>query len=149
MPLIIMIFFAWGLVASTVIVHAIGIAMLLKVLIRWAGMPPLRLWPITGRLVWVACWLILLHVIEIAIWGGFYHWQGLLADAESAFYFSGATYTTIGYGDVVLAKPWRIFGPIEGLIGILMCGLSAGFFFAEVSNIHQAFHAKTDSLPRP
>lgn len=139
-----LIILAWGLVASTVIVHAIGIAMLLKALIRWAGTPPQRLWPITGRLVWVACWLIMLHVIEIAIWGAFYLWQGFLGDAESAFYFSGATYTTIGYGDLVLAKPWRIFGPIEGLIGILMCGLSAGFFFAEVSHIHQAFRTNAE-----
>ena len=44
--------------------------------------------------------------------------------------------TTIGYGDLVLAKPWRILGPVEGLTGILMCGLSAGLFFAIVSKIY-------------
>jgi hypothetical protein len=37
---------------------------------------------------------------------------------------------------VVLAKPWRILGPVEGLTGILMCGLSAGLFFALVSRIY-------------
>jgi hypothetical protein len=35
--------------------------------------------------------------------------------AEVAFYFSGTTYTTVGYGDVALAKPWRLLGPLEGL----------------------------------
>jgi hypothetical protein len=35
-----------------------------------------------------------------------------------------------------LAKPWRILGPVEGLTGILMCGLSAGLFFAVVSRIY-------------
>ena len=44
--------------------------------------------------------------------------------------------TTIRYGDLVLAKPWRILGPVEGLTGILMCGLSAGLFFAVVSRIY-------------
>jgi hypothetical protein len=142
MPLIIL--YAWGLVASTVTVHAIGIALALRVL-RWrSAVPAQQLWPITRRLVWVACWLILLHVTEVSIWGAFYYWQECLADAESAFYFSGVTYTTIGYGDLVLAKPWRFLGPIEGLIGILMCGLSAGFFFAEVNHFYQTIHAKTD-----
>jgi hypothetical protein len=49
---------------------------------------------------------------------------------------------TIRYGDLVLAKPWRILGPVEGLTGILMCGLSAGLFFAIVSRIYQA-HLQT------
>ena len=45
------------------------------------------------------------------------------------------TYTTIGYGDLVLSEPWRMLGPIEGLIGILMCGLSTAIFFAMISRI--------------
>ena len=57
-------------------------------------------------------------------------------DAEAAFYFAGVTYTTIGYGDLVLAKPWRMLAPIEGLTGILMCGLSTGVFFAVVGRIY-------------
>ena len=38
------------------------------------------------------------------------------------------TYTTLGYGDLVLPKEWRMIGPVEGLTGILMCGLSTGIF---------------------
>ena len=49
---------------------------------------------------------------------------------------AGVTYTTLGYGDLVLPKPWRMLGPIEGLVGILMCGLSAGLFFATVAAIY-------------
>ena len=143
MPLIIL--FAWSLVASTVVVHAIGLALMLRFLSRFGGVPPRHLWAISWRLIWVACCLILLHVAEITIWGMFYRWQECLPDAESTFYFSGVTYTTIGYGDVVLAKPWRLFGPIEGLTGILMCGLSTGFFFAEVNFIYQYIRAKADS----
>jgi hypothetical protein len=46
------------------------------------------------------------------------------------------TYTTIGYGDLVLPKPWRMLAPVEGLTGILMCGLSASIFFAVVNRIY-------------
>ena len=53
------------------------------------------------------------------------------------------TVTTVGYGDLVLSKEWRLFGPVEGLTGILMCGLSTAFFFVIVSkNILQRMDDK-------
>ena len=89
------------------------------------------------RMIW---WLVLLHLVEISIWALFYLWRGCLPNPEASFYFSGATYTTVGYGDLVLAKPWRMLGPIESLMGVLMCGLSTGYFFVVVSRIHQSRH---------
>jgi len=129
------IFIAWVLVALTVAVHAAGLAVLLSGWATWHALPPTRFWPITALLIRVTWWLILIHLIEISVWGFFYLWKGCLPDAESAFYFSGVTYTTIGYGDLVLQEPWRMLGPIEGLTGILMGGLSAGIFFSVVSRI--------------
>ena len=52
-------------------------------------------------------------------------------------YFSAVTYTTTGYGDVVLPERWRLSSAVEALTGILMCGWSTGFFFAIVSRINQ------------
>ena len=124
------------LVTLTVLVHATGFALLLRSLMKSRATPPTQTWSIAWLLIRVTWWLILIHVAEITLWALGYLWGGCLPDAESAFYFSGASYTTIGYGDVVLAKPWRILGPVEGLTGILMCGLSAGLFFALVSRIY-------------
>jgi len=42
---------------------------------------------------------------------------------------------TVGYGDVVLPQMWRNLGPVESIIGVLMCGLSASFLFAIVSRL--------------
>jgi hypothetical protein len=36
---------------------------------------------------------------------------------------------------LVLPREWRLLGPVEGLTGILMCGLSTGFFFAVVARV--------------
>ena len=63
----------------------------------------------------------------------FFWWEKCLPDAESAFYFSGVTYATLGYGDLLLPKEWRMFGPIEALTGGLMIGLSIAFFFVIIS----------------
>lgn len=131
------------LVAVTVAMHVAGITVLLKALARWSAIPPTRSWPITRLLVLVAWWLVLLHLAEILVWGVFYLWWGYMPDAESAVYFSGVTYTSIGYGDLVLATPWRVLSAIEGLTGILMCGLSTGVFFAVVNRVYQAVQAPT------
>jgi voltage-gated potassium channel len=80
-------------------------------------------------------------MVEIAVWAWFFWWQNCLSDIVSSLYFSGVTYTTVGYGDLVLPYQWRLFGPIEGLTGILMSGLSTAFFFAVVSQrILQSMH---------
>jgi ion channel len=124
---------AIGLVVVTVIIHALGFHALLGALIRSHTLTKSGLRHVTWSVIRMACWLILVHLVEISVWGLFYVWQCCMPDAESAFYFSGATYTTVGYGDLVLPKPWRLLAPLEALTGILMCGLSAGLFFAIVS----------------
>ena len=129
-------FIAAVLVAITVAIHAAGLGVILSHLAKSHALPPTQFWPITLLLIRLTWLLILIHGVEISVWALFYRWEGCLPDAESAFYFSGVTYTTIGYGDVVLPKPWRLLGAIEGVTGILMCGLSAGLFFATVTRIY-------------
>ena len=130
----------------TMAVHATGIAVLMRGFMRWHVLRPKGVWPVTRLLLRMIWWLIVLHVTEIAIWGVFYLWRGCMPNAESAFYFSGITYTTLGYGDVVLAKPWRLLAPIEGLMGVLMCGLSTGFFFLILSRMHQSQPARVATV---
>jgi voltage-gated potassium channel len=77
---------------------------------------------------------IALHLSEILLWAGFYRWL-CFPLCESAFYFSASSYATVGYGDVVLPQMWRALGPVESIIGVLMCGLSASFLFAIVSRL--------------
>jgi hypothetical protein len=121
------------LVVLTVAMHATGFSALLRTLMRSHALDRTGFRPVTGIVIGLTCWLILVHVAEIAVWGLFYCWQGCLPDAESAVYFSAVTYTTVGYGDLVLPRAWRLLAPLEALTGILMCGVSTGLFFALVS----------------
>ena len=125
------------LMALTVTVHATGIAVLLRLLTSLYSLPQKSLWPVIRRLLHIIWWLILLHLAEISSWGWFYLWRGCLPNAEMAFYFSGVTYTSLGYGDVVLGQPWRLLTPLEALVGVIMCGLSTGYFFVVVSRLPQ------------
>ena len=131
--MILTILFACCLVAVTVAIHSGGLALILSLLWHSPARPHPPFWKVTRLTIRIAWWLILIHVIEIAVWALFFWWQNCLPDAESSFYFAGVTYTTVGYGDLLLPKAWRLFGPLEGLTGILMCGLSTAFFFAVLS----------------
>jgi hypothetical protein len=130
--MLINILFAVGLVVVTVFIHAVGFDAILRAIVRSHALDRSGFWPVTRLVIGLTCWLMFVHLVEISLWGLFYFWQGCLPDAETAFYFSGATYTTVGYGDLVLPKPWRMLGPLEALTGILMCGLSTGLFLAVV-----------------
>jgi Ion channel len=121
------------LVAVTVTIHGAGIGMALSHALHSAERPQTRFWPITWLLVRIAWLLIVFHLLEIAVWALFFWWEKCLSDLESSFYFSGVTYATLGYGDLLLPKEWRLFGPLEALTGNLMVGLSIAFFFAVVS----------------
>jgi hypothetical protein len=68
-----------------------------------------------------------------------------MTDLPSALYFSAVTYTTTGYGDLVLPADWRLIGGVEALTGILMCGWSTGFFFAVVSRMMERPQSKLEA----
>ena len=121
------------LVATTVVIHSAGLALVLSHVLHHIVRPEARFWPITWLLIRIAWWLILVHTLEVAVWAFFFWWEECLPNVESAFYFSGVTYATLGYGDLLLPKEWRMFGPLEALTGSLMVGLSIAFFFAVVS----------------
>jgi hypothetical protein len=133
---------AFSLLAACVIVHAAGLTFILQRILANPVTVGAGAWGVSWLLIRIAWLLAVLHIAEIMNWAGFYAWQGCLPDLKSAVYFSGVSYTTIGYGDVLLPRRWWFLGPMEGLTGILMCGLSTGFFFAAVSRI---FHERSKS----
>ena len=132
------LFIAWVLLALCVMIHAMGMTYALRMLEKMIVRIGVRFWVSTLLLVRIAAWAILLHLIEITVWAVFYAWKGALPDITTALYFSAVTYTRTGYGDVVLPEAWRLVGAVEALTGIIMCGWSAAFFFAVVSQTNEA-----------
>jgi hypothetical protein len=127
---------AWTLAAVCVVVHAMGMTTLLRLLKEATARAAARFWTSTFLLVRLAGYIILMHLVEIAVWAFFYTWKQGMPDLQSALYFSAVTYTTTGYGDLVLPKEWRLVGGVEALTGILMCGWSAAFFIAVVGRMN-------------
>jgi hypothetical protein len=118
------------LMAFCVVIHAVGLTAAVRRLRRFALPLPLSFTRSVVVLIAIAAWAIVLHLLQIAVWAFFYALEHAMPDLPTALYFSAVTYTTTGYGDLVLPPEWRLVGGVEALTGILMCGLSTGFFFA-------------------
>ena len=126
---------AFGLMGACVAVHAVGVTAAIGSIRRLSAKLH-GFWGSVWLLILLAAWIIFLHLIEIVLWGGFYVWRDAMPDLASGLYFSAVTYTTTGYGDLVLPTEWRLLGGVEALTGILLYGWSTGFFFVVVSRIH-------------
>lgn len=125
-----------AMVLVTVVMHLVGLAALLWLIRRRAGDsdPPALRREVFGILA-AAVGLFVLHGLEIWSYAGLYWMSGAIPSFETALYFSTATYTTIGYGDVLLSPTWRLVGAIEGANGIILLGWSTAFFVAMVARI--------------
>jgi hypothetical protein len=139
---------AWVLMALCVVVHAMGVTWALR-RIGGRAIASARFWPWTWLFIRLAAWIVLLHLIEVGVWGAFYVWRGAMPDLPTGLYFSAVTYTTTGYGDLVLPREWRLVGGVEALTGILMCGWSTGFFFAVVDEMFQLGRKRADPMSTP
>jgi Ion channel len=125
---------AWSLMALCVVIHAVSVTAAIGWVRRQHGTGQ-RFWPWTWLLIRLAGWIIVIHLVEIAAWAVLYVLGNAMPDLQAALYFSAQTYTTTGYGDLVVPADWRLAGGVEALTGILMSGLSTGFFFAVVGRM--------------
>jgi voltage-gated potassium channel Kch len=136
------------LVAATVAIHAAGAIGLLWFLAKYRPIV-LRRDSVSFsvmRIAWIVSALILVHLAEIATWALFYDQKGLFPDFETAAYYSLATYTTVGYGDVVLPREWRLEGASEALVGILMTAWSTALLIGVVNKFHGRVMSKWDPV---
>jgi voltage-gated potassium channel Kch len=74
-------------------------------------------------------------LVESLIWASTYLAVGAISDLEKALYFSTVTFTTLGYGDVVLDESWRILASFEAATGIIMFGWTTALIVAFISRI--------------
>ncbi len=57
--------------------------------------------------------------------GGLFVVLGEFAELYDAVYHSAVNFASLGYGDIVMSKDWKLLGPLEAINGVLMLGMSA------------------------
>jgi Ion channel len=82
-----------------------------------------------GVMVATVLMLMLAHTIEVVVWSLSYAVVGAAPEGSELLYFAFVNYTTLGYGDVIPVKEWRLVGPMAAMNGILMFGWSTAVLF--------------------
>jgi carbon starvation protein CstA len=131
------------LIALTVLIHAVCLEGIMKawrkisieIAVRWRA--------ISISLTIIG--IFFAHVIQIWVWAIFYYLVEEIHTWEAALYFSTSSFTTVGYGDLLLSEEWRLLGSIEAINGMILFGWSTAFIFAGVSRIYGHLHRNEET----
>ncbi|MGB9244779.1 MAG: potassium channel family protein [Candidatus Acidiferrales bacterium] len=136
MILFIQIYAAVLLLSLTLCLQCAGAIMLIEWLKRVLSRDVHKRGPVYSATLVVksAVAIVILHGLVILLWASFYRTH-CFPSWELAFYFSASSYTTLGYGDLILPSEWRLLGPLEAIIGVLMSGISVSVLFALVTRL--------------
>jgi hypothetical protein len=69
----------------------------------------------------------LLLLLQASLWAVCYDILDAFPDFSTSFYFSLATFSTLGLGDVLPETQWRILAALESLSGLLFIGWSTAY----------------------
>ena len=78
-------------------------------------------------------------ITEALLWACFYLYHPAISELrnlESAFYFSMVTFTSVGYGDLVLAGSWRVLSAIQAANGVIIFGWTTALIFYEILKVY-------------
>ena len=136
------LFIGMGMVGVTTIIHAFFMVVGTQVTAqRWTSERRF-----TGHIAKAAlisvltCWMFLAIVLEAWLWALMYLYHPfntILLDLETALYFSMVTFTTVGYGDVVLTGAWRLLASIQAANGVIVFGWTTALIFYYIQRIYQ------------
>jgi hypothetical protein len=130
------------MVVLTVIIHFGGLLVLTRVLHhRGHGFRAHE--SVLGQgllIIVVVLGIFAIHTAEIWLYAVVFVAIGALESFDVALYFSTVTFSSLGYGDIVLAPRWRIFGAIEAANGLILFAWSTAFLLSLMSRIRALEH---------
>lgn len=128
-----------AMTGATVAIHGVGTAVLVTYLYdaKWLDKLHFRLREAVGLLSMTAIFLLFLHIAEVMIWAICFSVLKIedLATFEDCMYFSAVTFTSLGYGDLVISGQWRLLGGFQAMNGLLIFGWSTAILLAAVQRL--------------
>lgn len=78
-------------------------------------------------------------MIDIWLWTALFYWlePNILTDLDTALYFTSITFTTVGFGDIVLSPEWRLLSSCTAINGMILFGWSAAFIFEIMTALYK------------
>ena len=78
------------------------------------------------------------NFIQITLWGILFIRLGEFSELYEAVYHSAVNYASLGYGDIVMSKNWKLLGPLEAINGVLMVGMTAAALMVILQQLMKA-----------
>ena len=88
-----------------------------------------------GRVVII---MLLTHIFEVLLIATVLCVINAFHDLRTAFYFAGETYTTLGFGDILLPSGWRQLALFIAMSGLFAFGWSTGVLVSIVGKTYEA-----------
>ena len=126
------------LIVLSFAIHAAFMALAVRAFRRheaWLAQPP-QLPKLAGALTVLSVWLLVSMSATVWIWAFYLVWSGALGDLETAVYFSLVSFTTLGFGDVVLDKPHRLLSGLLAANGLVLFGLTTAVLIDLIRSLH-------------
>jgi hypothetical protein len=125
------------MVALTVVIQIGGLAVLIWIM-RWRAPRIASLTHVlqqAGVILIVVLGLFAIHAAQIWLYAVVYIALGEFQNFEPALYFSTSSFTTVGYGEIVIESRWRILAAIQSANGFLLLGWSTVFLISVLSRL--------------
>lgn len=122
-------------IAVTVIIHASFMLVALGHIHRRSPRPTSALNKALV-VISVVIWFFLSICLQCWAWAGLFLWLGALDSFEEALYFATVSFTTLGYGDIVLGPDWRLLGAFAATNGTIIIGWTTAMVFLAVQGIY-------------
>ena len=79
--------------------------------------------------------MMLGSVLQIVMWGLLFVALGEFDEYYEAIYHSAVNFASLGYGDIVMSKDWKLLGPLEAVCGVLMLGMTSAALMAIMQQV--------------
>jgi len=89
-------------------------------------------------LIGATLWLLLAHSIAVWAWAVTYLWLEAFDTLEPALYFSIVSFTTLGFGDIILPVETRLLSGLAAANGLIAFGLSTAFLVEFIIRLRRA-----------
>jgi hypothetical protein len=130
------VFFAVLLMVTTIAIHAGGMMYALD-LAHLENKKQVKIFRVI-RISGIVILMFIASLLEVLVWAVTYLALNAIEGLEQALYFSMVTFSTLGYGDVLLSEKWRLLASFEAANGIIMFGWSTAIVMAVVQRIYFA-----------
>ncbi len=103
-------------------------------------------WLVSGRkilklmisLTAMVLWMLVALSVAVWLWAGLFLLLDQFDNLETSLYFSVVSFTTLGFGDIVIGPEWRLLSGLMAANGLILFSLTTAFLIEFIIRLRAA-----------